>query len=613
MSDAIKHECGIVQIRLLKPLSSYASDHYGLNKLYLMMEKQHNRGQEGAGVVCVKVKADPGREYIARERALGSGAISAIFDVIRESETNPMRPYIGELYMGHLRYATGNQRGMAYVHPFLRRSNWRCRTLCIAGNFGYTNVDNVFEELVQQGQHPRNSADSHVLLEQLGYMLDQQCEQLYNKYSAQGYRSHELNAKVENEIDFEPILRAASSTWDGGYVMTGVTGSGDSFTMRDPWGIRSAHYYMDENVVVIASERAVIQTAMNVPYESVRELQPGQALFIKQNGEVQLRQIQEPINPRPCSFERIYFSRGSDADIYRERKLLGKLLVDKILQEVDYDIDHTVFSFIPNTAEVSYFGMLEGLDEYLNDIKLAKILALNDKTDQVAIRNILESKVRSEKIAIKDIKLRTFIAQGGTRDDMAAHVYDVTYGCITPNVDNVVVIDDSIVRGTTLRQSILQMIGRLKPLKIVVVSSAPQVRYPDYYGIDMSRMEEFIAFNAAIELLRESGQADLIDTVYKECKESLVSGECYKQNFVKKIYSRFSDDQITRKIAAMVTPDDIDCSVSIVYQSLEGLAEACAGNDGDWYFSGDYPTPWGNRLVNEAYIKYYEKFVLGTK
>ncbi len=610
MSDAIKHECGIVQIRLLKPLSTYSSDHYGLNKLYLMMEKQHNRGQEGAGVACVKVNADPGREYIARERALGSNAIATIFDTIREYDTHPNRPLIGELYLGHLRYATGNQRGMAYVHPFLRRSNWRCRTLCIAGNFGYTNVDNVFDELVQQGQHPRNSADTHVLLEQLGYMLDNQCEQLYAKYSAQGYRSHELNAKVENEIDFEPILRVASSTWDGGYVMTGITGSGDSFTMRDPWGIRSAHYYMDENVVVIASERAVIQTAMNVPYESVRELQPGQAIFIKQNGTVKLCQIQEPINPRPCSFERIYFSRGSDADIYKERKQLGRLLVDNILQEVDYDIDHTVFSFIPNTAEVSYFGMLEGLDEYLNEIKLSKILALSDKNDQVAIRQILESKVRSEKIAIKDIKLRTFIAQGGTRDDMAAHVYDVTYGCITPDVDNIVVIDDSIVRGTTLKRSILQMLGRLRPRKIVVVSSAPQVRYPDYYGIDMSRMEEFIAFNAAIEMLKENGQADLIDSVYAECKDSLINGECYKHNFVKKIYSPFTDDQISRKIAAMVTPEDIDCSISLVYQSLDGLAEACAGNDGDWYFSGDYPTPWGNRLVNEAYIKYYEKFVL---
>lgn len=609
MSDAIHHECGIVQIRLLKPLSFYNSDHYGLNKLYLMMEKQHNRGQEGAGVACVKVNAEPGQEYIARERAMGSGAIATIFDTIRKSEENPLRPYIGNLYLGHLRYAVGGQRGMQYVHPFLRRSNWRCRTLCIAGNFGYTNLQEVFDDLVEQGQHPRSGADSYALLEQLGYMLDKQCEQLYDKYSAEGYHGHDLNAKVEADVDFVPILKEASKKWDGGYVMTGITGSGESFTMRDPWGIRSAHYYIDENVVAIASERAVIQTAMNVPFESIKELQPGEAIFIKQNGEISFQQILTPINPRPCSFERIYFSRGSDADIYKERKMLGKLLVDDILREVDYDIDHTVLSFIPNTAEVSYFGMVEGMNEYLNDIKAAKILALPEK-DKTAIRQILESKVRTEKIAIKDIKLRTFIAQGGTRDDMAAHVYDVTWGCITPEVDNIVVIDDSIVRGTTLRQSILQMLGRLHPRKIVIVSSAPQVRYPDYYGIDMTRMEEFIAFNAAIELLHESGQADLIDSVYKECKEALANGQCYEQNFVKKIYDPFSADQITRKIASMVTPEDIGCEISIVYQSLEGLAQACAGNDGDWYFSGDYPTAWGNRLVNEAYINYYEKFVM---
>ncbi|MBO5655919.1 MAG: amidophosphoribosyltransferase, partial [Rikenellaceae bacterium] len=509
----------------------------------------------------------------------------------------------------HLRYAMSGQRGMEYVHPFLRRSNWRCRTLCIACNFGYTNLQDVFDKLVEQGQHPRSGADSYALLEQLGYMLDKQCEQLYDKYSTEGYHGHELNAKVEAEVDFVPILKEASKMWDGGYVMTGITGSGESFTMRDPWGIRSAHYYIDENVVAIASERAVIQTAMNVPYESIKELQPGEAIFIKQNGEISFQQILAPINPRPCSFERIYFSRGSDADIYKERKMLGKLLVDDILREVDYDVDHTVLSFIPNTAEVSYFGMVEGMTEYLKDIKAAKILALPEK-DKVAIRQILESKVRTEKIAIKDIKLRTFIAQGGTRDDMAAHVYDVTWGCITPDVDNIVVIDDSIVRGTTLRQSILQMLGRLRPRKIVVVSSAPQVRYPDYYGIDMSKMEEFIAFNAAIELLHESGQADLIDSVYKECKEAMTNGKCYEQNFVKKIYTPFSADQITRKIASMVTPEDIGCEISIVYQSLEGLAQACAGNDGDWYFSGDYPTAWGNRLVNEAYINYYEKFVM---
>ena len=621
MSDIIKHECGIVQIRLFKPLAYYKEKYgtaaYGLNKLYLMMEKQHNRGQEGAGVACIKLEAQPGEEYIFRERAEGSGAITEIFARVNKTVSEAMTgdtidesmPFIGQFYMGHLRYSTTGRSGISYVHPFLRRNNWRCRNLCLAGNFNLTNVNEIFNHIVAQGQHPRNNADTFIMLEQLGCLLDEQCEQLYKRFSAEGYGAQELNDKVEEHLNLETILGKASDIWDGGYVITGVTGSGDSFAMRDKCGIRSAHYYIDDEIAVVASERAVIQTAMNVSTDMVKELLPGQAIIIKRSGEVKIAQIHEPHNPRPCSFERIYFSRGSDADIYRERKLLGRLLVDAILREVDYDIDNTVFSFIPNTAEVAYYGMMEGLNDYLNDLKLSKIFALGQNVTRERLRSIISHTVRTEKLAIKDIKLRTFIAEGNRRNDLATHVYDITYDSIVPNKDNIVVIDDSIVRGTTLKLSIIKILSRLNPKKIVVISSSPQVRYPDCYGIDMSHMEEFIAFNAAIELLRRDCREDVIDSVYEKCKSALDNGKTDMPNCVKEIYDSYSYDEISRQIAKMVTPEDCPCPVSVVYQTIEDLDKACPANNGDWYFSGDYPTPGGNRLVNMAFVSYYERFV----
>ncbi len=621
MSDTIKHECGIVQIRLFKPLAyyreKYGSVTYGLNKLYLMMEKQHNRGQEGAGIACVKLEARPGEEYIFRERAEGSGAIAEVFGRVNKAVGASMTadgidekaPFIGQSYLGHLRYSTTGRSGISYVHPFLRRNNWRSRNLCLAGNFNLTNVDEILDYIVAQGQHPRNNADTFIMLEQLGCLLDEQCEELYKRFSAQGLHGSELNDAVERYMDLESILRTASNLWDGGYVITGVTGSGDSFALRDKCGIRSAHYYVDDEIAVVASERAVIQTAMNVSTEQVHELEPGQAIIIKRDGEVRLSKIHEPVNPRPCSFERIYFSRGSDADIYRERKLLGRLLVEPILQEVDHDIDNTVFSFIPNTAEVAYYGMMEGLNDYLNDLKLNRILALGGDITRERLQSIISHTVRTEKLAIKDIKLRTFIAEGNRRNDLATHVYDITYDTIVPFKDNIVVIDDSIVRGTTLRQSIVKILSRLNPKKIVVVSSSPQVRYPDCYGIDMSHMEEFIAFNAAIELLKRDGRQDVIDGVYRKCKQALSGPTQSMPNCVKEIYDAYSYDEISRQIARMVTPEDCKCQVSVVYQTIEGLNKACAANNGDWYFSGDYPTPGGNRLVNRAFVSYYERFI----
>lgn len=623
MSDKIKHECGIVQIRLLKPLAyykeKYGTDSYGLDKLYLMMEKQHNRGQEGAGMAVVKIDSPVASEYIYRERALGSGAISEIFGKVHKAVARARAekgcgetiPFEGELYMGHLRYSTTGCAGISYVHPFLRRSNWKCRNLCIAGNFNLTNVPEVLKSIMDEGQHPRHNADTFIILEQLGCMLDRQCEALYDKYMGDGYRNSALNAKVEASVDLESILRGASAGWDGGYVIAGVTGSGDSFTVRDPWGIRSAHYYADDEIVVVASERAVIQTAMNLATEQVCELMPGQALIIRKNGEVSAVRINEPINPRPCSFERIYFSRGSDADIYRERKALGRLLVDGILKEIDYDIDRSVFSFIPNTAEVAWYGMMEGLEKYLDGIKIERLAKLGADATPERISEIIGHKVRTEKIAVKDIKLRTFIAESDRRNELATHVYDITYDAIVPKEDNIVVIDDSIVRGTTLRQSIVKILSRLRPKKIVIVSSSPQVRYPDCYGIDMSRMDEFIAFNAAVSLLRDKGCEKLLDEVYARCKasEAIPGGEFV--NHVKEIYAASTYDEVTARIAEMVTPDGCGCEVAVVYQTVEKLNEACPANNGDWYFSGDYPTPGGTRTVNRAFVSWYEKFRAG--
>lgn len=621
--EQLKHECGVAMIRLRKPLEYYRKKYgtyaYALNKLYLLMEKQHNRGQEGAGVGVVKLHPQPGHEYVFRERALGANAITEIFanilpqferdatDTLPPGEVETFAPFVGEIMMGHLRYSTTGRSGISYVHPFLRRNNWRSRNLMMCGNFNMTNVDEVFQSIVRKGQHPRIYSDTVVLLEQLGYALDKENHRLYREFR-EGLEDPALGIAIEDNIDISRVLENASPEWDGGFVICGATGSGDMFTLRDSHGIRPAFYYVDDEIVVVASERPVIQTVFDVPRASVTELTPGSALIVRKNGEIQLRDILGEGKNARCSFERIYFSRGSDADIYRERKELGRLLVPKVLRAVDGDIDHAVLSFIPNTAEVAFIGMVQGFQSYLNDLKTRELLRLQGSGSLTpeAIRRILARRVRVEKVAIKDIKLRTFIAEGNSRNDLAAHVYDVTYGCVEDGVDTVVAIDDSIVRGTTLRQSILSMLNRLKPKKIVIVSSSPQVRYPDYYGIDMSRMSEFIAFRAAIELLRERGMEYVIHEVYDLCKrqETLPAEE--QVNAVKGIYAHFTDEEISRKMAQMLTPEGTEAQVEIVYQSLEGLHEAVPACPGDWYFSGDYPTPGGVRLVNRAFINYYE-------
>ena len=622
MTEVIKHECGIAMVRLLKPLAyyqqKYGSYMYGLNKLYLLMEKQHNRGQEGAGLACVKLHAQPAEEFIYRERAMGTGAIQAIFGNVRNQIQNTPHdptdaewaalhlPFAGEVYMGHLRYSTTGRSGLSYVHPFLRRGNWRSRNLLLCGNFNMTNVDEIFGSIVAQGQHPRSYADTFVLLEQLGHALDRENQRLYDRYKQEGLGDIEITEAIENNLNIAEILKKPSRIWDGGYVICGMTGSGDMFSFRDPRGIRPAFYYADDEIVVVASERPVIQTAMNVQVEQVRELQPGECLVVNRRGEMHIEQILQPLNYSACSFERIYFSRGSDVDIYRERKELGRHLAPQILKSINYDLEHTVFSFIPNTAEVAWYGMLEGLDSYLSEQKLARIRQAGEHLTDEELRQILSLKVRSEKVAIKDIKLRTFIAEGDTRDDLAAHVYDITYGTVTPGVDNLVVIDDSIVRGTTLRQSIIKILDRLHPKKIIIVSSSPQVRFPDCYGIDMSRMGEFIAFKAAMELLKERGMQSVIDEVYRKSKAQQILPKEEVVNYVKEIYAPFTQEEVSQKIAQMLTSDDITAQVEIIYQTLEGLHQAIPSHPGDWYFSGNYPTPGGNRLVNNAFVNFME-------
>ena len=622
MTEVIKHECGIAMVRLLKPLAYYQQKYdsymYGLNKLYLLMEKQHNRGQEGAGLACVKLHAQPAEEFIYRERAMGTGAIQEIFGNVRNQIQNTPHdpadaewaalhlPFAGEVYMGHLRYSTTGRSGLSYVHPFLRRGNWRSRNLLLCGNFNMTNVDEIFGSIVAQGQHPRSYADTFVLLEQLGHALDRENQRLYDRYKQEGLGDIEITEAIENNLNIAEILKKPSRIWDGGYVICGMTGSGDMFSFRDPRGIRPAFYYADDEIVVVASERPVIQTAMNVQVEQVRELQPGECLVVNRRGEMHIEQILQPLNYSACSFERIYFSRGSDVDIYRERKELGRYLAPQILKSINYDLEHTVFSFIPNTAEVAWYGMLEGLDSYLSEQKLARIRQAGEHLTDEELRQILSLKVRSEKVAIKDIKLRTFIAEGDTRDDLAAHVYDITYGTVAPGVDNLVVIDDSIVRGTTLRQSIIKILDRLHPKKIIIVSSSPQVRFPDCYGIDMSRMGEFIAFKAAMELLKERGMQSVIDEVYRKSKAQQNLPKEEVVNYVKEIYAPFTQEEVSQKIAQMLTSDDITAQVELIYQTLEGLHQAIPGHPGDWYFSGNYPTPGGNRLVNNAFVNFME-------
>lgn len=621
--EVLKHECGVAMVRLLKPLEYYHQKYgtwmYGLNKLYLLMEKQHNRGQEGAGLACVKLEANAGEEYMFRERALGTGAITEIFSAVHEQYRDlPITqlndpfyakanlPFAGELYMGHLRYSTTGKSGISYIHPFLRRNNWRAKNLALCGNFNLTNVDEIFQNITATGQHPRKYADTYIMLEQMGHRLDRVVEHLFQQCEAEGLRGMDITHAIEDRIDMGDVLKQTVPTWDGGFVICGITGSGEMFTVRDPWGIRPAFYYADDEVVVVASERPVIQTAMNVPVESIKELQRGESLLVNKSGSIWKEQIVEPKENKACSFERIYFSRGSDVDIYKERKCLGETLVPAVLKAVDNDLAHTVFSFIPNTAEVAYYGMQEGLNNYLNRLKKNWITDRTHLLQEKELEQILSMRVRTEKVTIKDIKLRTFIAEGNSRNDLAAHVYDVTYGSIVPYEDNLVVIDDSIVRGTTLKQSIISILDRLHPKKIVIVSSSPQVRYPDYYGIDMSKMNEFIAFKAAVALLGERGMEEILLSAYQKAKMQEAHHESVV-NYVKEIYAPFTDKEISGKMVDLLTPVETKALVEIVYQTLEGLHESCPNHPGDWYFSGDYPTPGGTRMVNRAFINYMEE------
>lgn len=616
--EEIKHECGIAMIRLLKPAQYYKDKYgtrfYGLNKLYLLMEKEHNRGQEGAGVGCVRMGAKPGEEYIFRERAEGNNAIEKVFANIYErmalekTDEYDVPPFVGDVYMGHLRYSTTGRSGISYVHPFLRRNNWSARNLLLCGNFNLTNVNDLLKSLTETGQHPRLNADTFLLLEQLGHALDRENERLFSIHKGKGETGLELSEAIARDLNTANMLTRCAPTWDGGYVICGIVGNGDMWAMRDPHGIRPAFYYADDEVVVVTSERPVIQTVMDVAVDDVKELNPGSAIIVDRDGTWRIEQILPEGENARCSFERIYFSRGSDMDIYNERKSLGRLLVDQVTEAVEGDVDNTVISFIPNTAEVAFFGLVEGFERKLLKEKIRDLEALRrkDEISDEAIERIVGRTIHREKIAIKDIKLRTFIAEGGTRNDLAAHVYDVTYGTVRADKDNLVVIDDSIVRGTTLRQSIIHILDRLSPKRIVIVSSSPQVRYPDCYGIDMSRMGEFIAFKAAIAMLKDRGLSNIIDETYALCKEAEESGILAKENFVKRIYAHFTDDDISTQIASMLTPVGTKAEVKIVYQTLGNMHKAIPGHPGDWYFSGNYPTPGGNRLVNKAFMNYYE-------
>jgi amidophosphoribosyltransferase len=615
--EQLKHECGIALVRLLKPIEYYVEKYgtwqYGLNKLYLLMEKQHNRGQEGAGIGCVSARAKPGTEYIFRERALGSGAIKEVFQSAHKaiSQASPSTPYkkipfCGEVYMGHLRYSTTGRSGIAYIHPFLRRNNWRSKSLMLCGNFNLTNVDEVFKQLIDEGQHPRLYSDTLMILEMMGNNLDREVQHLYKLYKLKAKDGCDLNKKIAENLDLGYILSQSVKTWDGGYVICGITGNTDMFAFRDPNGIRPAFYYYDDEIAVVASERPVIQTVMNVMVDDVHELPAGHAFIVKQNGLIQVEQIQEVKEIRHCSFERIYFSRGSDKDIYQERKMLGKLLLKPILKAIHNDWKNTVFSFIPNTAEVAFFGMMESFENYLNECKKKLIKEKLPLLTENDLSEILSMKIRQEKVAHKDIKLRTFIAEDDSRNELAAHVYDITYDSIRAGIDNLVVIDDSIVRGTTLKQSIIKILDRLNPKKIVIVSSSPQIRYPDCYGIDMNSMDEFIAFQAAIALLKERGMQYIIDETYRKCKEQADLPKEKVVNYVQDIYSPFTEEEIAAKITEILKPEGVRAEIEIVFQSLDGLHKACPHHKGDWYFSGNYPTPGGRKMVIHSFIRYYE-------
>ena len=625
MSELIKHECGIALIRLRKPLEFYKEKYgtwqYGLNKLYLLMEKQHNRGQDGAGIVNVKMELDPGQEYINRHRSIEQNPIKNIFDKVakgvKKAEKNKPKgadvrwiyenvPFSGEVYLGHLRYGTFGRNSIEFVHPVMRQNNWKSRTLVLAGNFNLTNTDELFRKLIALGQHPKAYTDTVTILEKVGHFLDEENQLHFRNYKNEGLSNREISPLIEKNLDVQKVLENSSKDWDGGYAIAGMFGHGDAFVMRDPWGIRPAFYYYDDEIVVVASERPVIQTVMNVKADAVNEVKPGEALIIKKDGTVSNKMIRVPHTRRSCSFERIYFSRGSDKDIYQERKMLGRLLSPAILKSINYDIENTVFSFIPNTAETAFYGLVQGVRQYCVDWKIKELRERNGSITNEEMEEVLSVEPRVEKLAIKDVKLRTFIADDASRDDLVAHVYDVTYGIIKNDTDTLVIIDDSIVRGTTLQKSILKILDRLHPKKIIIVSSAPQIRYPDCYGIDMAVLDKFIAFNATIELLKDTNQEHVIDEVYRKCKEQENLPKEEIVNYVKEIYKQFKAEQVSAKIAELLKPDDCNAEVEIIYQTIENLHQACPNDTGDWYFTGNYPTPGGNKVVNTSFINYVE-------
>jgi amidophosphoribosyltransferase len=624
MSDSIKHECGIAMLRLRKPLDFYIKKYgtafYGLNKMCLLMEKQHNRGQDGAGLATIKLDVPVGSRYISRHRSNASKPIQDLFEYVNKrfvdlNETNPDKltdakwlqenvAFTGELLLGHLRYGTYGGNSIENCHPFLRQSNWRSRSLVLAGNFNMTNVDELFNQLVELGQHPKEKADTVTILEKIGHFLDEENDRIYYNYKGD-ISQQEMSAKIASDLNVQDVLVNSAKHWDGGYVMCGMFGHGDAFVLRDPSGIRPAFYYADDEVIVVASERPVIQTAFNLQASDIKEIDRGHALIIKKSGEFSMLPVTEQRERKACSFERIYFSRGNDQDIYKERISLGKRLCPAILETIDHDLKNTVFSFIPNTAEVSFYGLIKGMEDHLKKIKTQKIIDLGDDRDPKKVEEILSLRPRAEKIAIKDAKLRTFITQDDSRDDLVAHVYDITYGTVNPQ-DNLVMIDDSIVRGTTLKQSILRILDRLNPKNIIIVSSAPQIRYPDCYGIDMAKLGDFIAFQAAVALLKETNQEHIITEVYQKCKAQLSLSSDEVVNYVQEIYAPFTAIQISAKISELLTPKDINASVTIIYQRIQDLNESCPNNTGDWYFTGNYPTPGGNKVVNKAFINYVE-------
>lgn len=626
MSDMIKHECGIAMLRLRKPLEHYVEKYgswdYGLQKMYLMMEKQHNRGQDGAGIAGIKLFVEPGNRYIFRQRSNRADSIQEIFGLIHEDIDKVFRsnqsefkstefikanvPFACDVYLGHLRYGTYGNYNIDYVHPVSRENNWRSRNLVIAGNFNLTNVGEVFKSLIDLGQNPVDFSDTVTILENIGHRLDEENERVFRMFKEQGYSKKEITPLIEKNLDLATVLRKASRNWDGGYTMAGMVGHGDAFVMRDPAGIRPAFYFIDEEVVVVASERPVIQTIFNVRTDDVHELPAASAIIIRASGETTIEKIREETELKKCSFERIYFSRGTDKSIYRERKKLGELLTLRVLKAVEYDIGNSVFSYIPNTAESAFYGLVKGVEDYLNKSKIDAIIERRSTLSREELEKIISQRPRVEKIAVKDVKLRTFITEDNSRDDLVGHIYDITYGVIRRGIDNLVIIDDSIVRGTTLKKSIIKILDRLDPKKIVIVSSSPQIRYPDCYGIDMAKLGDFIAFRATVELLIESGKSDLIDRIYEDAKSELLKPVGEVRNLVKEIYKPFCPDEISAKISSMLKTDDIGAEVEIVFQSIEGLHEACPGHSGDWYFTGNYPTPGGNKVANQSFINYVE-------